>query len=115
MNHVIIEKLPGQLKTYYSSDSFVDQDKEGLQLSPEYLNSIETPDLPPHELKLKLNTIVMILRNLNVSEGLCNGTRLMITAMENNVIFGKIVTNGSHFGNEISIPLQKLQKIWVLH
>jgi len=34
-------------------------------------------DLPPHDLKLKMYVIIMLLRNLDVAEGLCNETRLM--------------------------------------
>ena len=34
--------------------------------------------MPPHELKLKEGCIVMLLRNLHATRGLCNGTRLRV-------------------------------------
>ena len=58
-----------------------DQQDETFSFTPEFLNSIEIADLPPHELKLKekKNVVTMLLRNLDVSEDLCNGTRLITT------------------------------------
>ena len=51
---------------------------QGIEFTPEFLNSIDTADLPPHDLKIKKNTIVMLLRNLDISEGMCNGTVLLL-------------------------------------
>ena len=35
--------------------------------------------MPPHILELKINSIVMLIRNVDKTQGLCNGTRLIIT------------------------------------
>lgn len=64
----------------------------GMTYPSEYLNSINTAELPPHELKLKKNAIIMLLRNLDVSEGMCNGTRLIVTELCNHIIKAKILT-----------------------
>jgi ATP-dependent DNA helicase PIF1 len=45
----------------------------------------------------------MLLRNLNQSSGLCNGTRLIVTALGDKIIEAKIMT-GSHKGNTVYIP-----------
>ena len=45
----------------------------------------------------------MLLRNLNQSLGLCNGTRIMITQLGDNVIEGTIIT-GTHAGERTHIP-----------
>jgi hypothetical protein len=45
----------------------------------------------------------MLLRNLNQSEGLCNGTRLLITSLCDKVIEGQIMT-GIHKSKNVLIP-----------
>ena len=45
----------------------------------------------------------MLLRNLDPSAGLCNGTRLIITALKTRVIEAKILT-GTHAGEPAFIP-----------
>ena len=45
-------------------------------LLPEYLNSLNPSSLPPYEQNLRKHYIVMLIRNISINEGLCNGTRL---------------------------------------
>ncbi|KAJ4848260.1 hypothetical protein Tsubulata_023603 [Turnera subulata] len=45
----------------------------------------------------------MILRNINPSIGLCNGTRLIMTQLGTKVIEEKSIT-GSHCGIKVYIP-----------
>ena len=45
----------------------------------------------------------MLLRNLNQSLGLCNGTRLIVTNLGDNVIEAVIIT-GTHTGHRTYIP-----------
>lgn len=45
----------------------------------------------------------MLLRNLSQSDGLCNGTRLIITNLGHSVIEAKIIT-GSNVGDIVYIP-----------
>ena len=93
---------PGEYKSYKSHDSVKDKQEGGIEFTPEFLNSIEIADLPPHELKLKINTIIMLMRNLNTSEGMCNETRLIVTELCNNVVKAKIIT-GEKAGQEVHI------------
>ncbi|XP_036146017.1 ATP-dependent DNA helicase PIF1-like [Monomorium pharaonis] len=44
----------------------------------EYLSTLNPAILPPHKLRLKKYTVIMLIRNLNISEGLYNGTTLLI-------------------------------------
>ncbi|CAJ2628103.1 uncharacterized protein LOC123889435 [Trifolium pratense] len=72
-------------------------------ITPEFLNSLHTLGLPNHHIKLKIGTpIIMLMRNLDQAEGLCNRTRLIITKMAEHVIEGKIMS-GKHAGNDTCI------------
>jgi ATP-dependent DNA helicase PIF1 len=42
----------------------------------------------------------MLLRNLNQADGLCNGTRLVITALGDMIIEAQIMT-GNHAGDTV--------------
>ena len=46
---------------------------------------------------------IMLLRNLNQSSGLCNGTRLVITQLYDKIIEAKILA-GSNIGHKVFIP-----------
>lgn len=46
---------------------------------------------------------IILLRNLNPSEGLCNGTRLICRGLQSKVIDAEIIT-GSHIGKHVFIP-----------
>ncbi|XP_063981041.1 ATP-dependent DNA helicase PIF1-like [Diachasmimorpha longicaudata] len=59
---------------------------------PEYLNTLNPPNLPPHELRLRNNCIIMLIRNLRVNEGLFNGTRLQVLELANNLLRCRILT-----------------------
>ncbi|CAA0842094.1 PIF1 helicase, partial [Striga hermonthica] len=63
-----------------------------------FLNSIKCYGFPNHELHLKVGTPVMLLRNIDHSIGLCNGTRLVITKLFTHMFECKILTgsNGGH-------------------
>uniref|UniRef100_A0A0D2ZWH3 ATP-dependent DNA helicase n=1 Tax=Brassica oleracea var. oleracea TaxID=109376 RepID=A0A0D2ZWH3_BRAOL len=83
-------------REYLSADTFAEdeQHSEEFKMSYplEYLNSLEFPGLPAHKLRLKVGVPVMLLRNLNQKEGLCNGTRLIVTHMGEKVIKTELLT-----------------------
>ena len=63
--------------------------------------------MPPHELQLKTNSIIMLLRNLDIAKGLCNGTWFVVRNLYENVIDAETLT-GSNSGYHVLIPLIKL-------
>ena len=46
------------------------------------MDDLKKNSLPPHELNLKIGLQVMLIRNINVNSGVCNGTRLIILNIE---------------------------------
>lgn len=64
------------------------------------MNSIKISGLPNHSIRLRIGTPVMIIRNLDPTEGLCNGTRLQITQMGDHLIEAKFLT-GTRVGEKV--------------
>uniref|UniRef100_A0A2C9VEH9 DNA helicase Pif1-like 2B domain-containing protein n=1 Tax=Manihot esculenta TaxID=3983 RepID=A0A2C9VEH9_MANES len=56
-----------------------------------------------HKVSLKINTLIILLRNLNPSLGLYNGTRLLIREFDNRIIKAEIIS-GSYAGVQVCIP-----------
>jgi ATP-dependent DNA helicase PIF1 len=104
INRNIIEKIDGEGKIYYSSDSVVSEDPNDVNIYPvEFLNSQTPSGVPPHVLLLKSGTIVMLIRNLNPKKGLCNGTRMIVRELHQRFITCEIISE-SHRGDIVIIP-----------
>ncbi|XP_019157989.1 PREDICTED: ATP-dependent DNA helicase PIF1-like [Ipomoea nil] len=97
----------GDSRTYYSCDSVCKSDSNGSLLdevhTPEFLNGIRASGVPNHALTLKVGSLVMLLRNIDHSLGLCNGTRLVVTKLADHVIEGKIMS-GNNAGTKVLVP-----------
>uniref|UniRef100_A0ABD2WQX7 ATP-dependent DNA helicase n=1 Tax=Trichogramma kaykai TaxID=54128 RepID=A0ABD2WQX7_9HYME len=108
LNNRVLKLLKSDSKCYYSIDCAiqkgVDQTEEDIHLSYpiEMLNDIRE-GLPPHKLELKVNAIVILIRNLSIQDGLCNGTRLKILKLFEYNIECEIIT-GECVGNKVFIP-----------
>ena len=76
-NQIISDILEGDIHSYFSVDE-VDAD-ESLDLPIESIHQLLPSGYPPHKLKLKLGTIVIVFRNLSTNEGIVNGTRAIVT------------------------------------
>ncbi|XP_073362434.1 uncharacterized protein [Aegilops tauschii subsp. strangulata] len=88
INIRMIERFQGDEVIYHSFDSAED-DPYGYY-AQEFLNGLTPNGLPPHALKLKLNCPVILLRNIDPANGLCNGTRLVVRGFERNTIDAEI-------------------------
>ncbi|KAK9110225.1 hypothetical protein Sjap_018285 [Stephania japonica] len=75
VNTLLIHRFLGEVFRYYSFDEAIDENISSINL--EFLNSLSLSGFPPHELILKKNCPIMLLCNINPSERLCNGTRLI--------------------------------------
>jgi ATP-dependent DNA helicase PIF1 len=58
--------------------------------------------MPPHCLALKVGVPIILLRNLDATLGLCNGTLLIIWRLAQRLIVVQII-GGAHAGNIVNI------------
>ncbi|XP_021979692.1 uncharacterized protein LOC110875797 [Helianthus annuus] len=70
---------------------------------PDFLHFFVFSGMPPHALHLKEGLPIMLLRNIKPSQGLCNGTSLIITDLGKFLIKARILT-GSNRGDTAFIP-----------
>jgi len=61
----------GEAVTFKSIDSAIEE-FGNMALPPQHYHTQTPSGMPPHELTLKEGCIVILLRNLDVSLGLCN-------------------------------------------
>eukprot|EP00267_Zea_mays_P045112 XP_020397355.1 uncharacterized protein LOC109941227 [Zea mays] len=89
INVKMIDRFQGEHMVYHSFDSAMDDPHN--YYPPEFLNTLTPNGLPPHVLKLKIGCPVILLRNIDPANGLCNGTRLVVRGFQRNSIDAEIV------------------------
>ncbi|KAF8094778.1 hypothetical protein N665_0353s0009, partial [Sinapis alba] len=118
INTYLLSKIPSTAREYLSSDSIeleATPDDDWTSHYPlEYLNSLEFPGLPNHKLCLKVGAPVMVLRNLNQDQGLCNGTRMMVTRLGSRIVEAQPMT-GTGVGEPVLIPRIQLTPTDTIH
>ncbi len=112
VNNAILESLFEESHTYLSVNSLTPTE-EGASVAAgvsmdslypvEFFNTLQFGDIANHELELKVGVLILLLRNLNQSIGLCNGTRLIVKRLGQCVIEAKIIT-GNNVNKRVFIP-----------
>ncbi|XP_076894065.1 uncharacterized protein LOC143546210 [Bidens hawaiensis] len=106
INSMVIDMAAGTTRTYTSIDSVVPHPGDNTDIEVlypvEYLNLLNFTGLPTHVLELKVNSPVVLLRNLNPKDGLCNGTRLIVTQLLPAIVEAQIMT-GKFIGRKVYI------------
>ena len=93
LNTVMNDLLPGTGDIFCSSDTLENTD-DLLRFNTEYLNTLTPNGFPPHQLVLKPGMPMMLLRNLNPRQGLCNGSRLVYEKSLDRVLQCKLTGSG---------------------
>ena len=88
ISSTIQELIPGEEKIYVSINTMTDKDKN-VNFPAEFLSSLNIPRMPLDCLKLKVGSLIILLRNM-YSPKLCNSTRLCIKQLRNNIIEANI-------------------------
>jgi len=102
-DYILQRRVVGSTKTYISEDCAIEDEETDNFVPLEYLHSQTPTGMPPHILTLKVGAVIMLLRNLDPLRGLCNGTRLIVTRLHNNVIHSDILS-GTFQGEHVMIP-----------
>jgi len=104
LNAELLNRFPGEKHVLLGSDSVELEDEAMNEYQPypvEYLNSLVSSSLPLAHLELKIGCPVMLLRNLDASKGLCNGTRLRVLEIRRKVLKCRIMSRDRRFGGKI--------------
>jgi hypothetical protein len=90
-------------RTYASVDRTQDPEDMRVKCPPEQLHSLQPPGMPPHNLHVKTGMPLILLRNLNVRRGLCNGTRAIVVRA-NKYSLQLRITSGRLAGETVYVP-----------
>ena len=69
----------------------------------EFLQQLNTGGLPPALLCLKVGSPVILLRNLDPGEGLCNGTRMVVLNVRRKVLQCRIISKDRRFKDKVML------------
>jgi ATP-dependent DNA helicase PIF1 len=94
-------RFSGDKHVYYIYDEVEDDTQNNYPL--DFLNSLTPNGLRAHELTIKKSCPIILLRNLDPHNGLCNDTRLIVRGLVRSCIDAEIV-NGQHAGTRVFIP-----------
>ena len=72
-------------------------------IQPEILNTFSPSEFPLHKLELKISAPLMLLRNLDPMNSLCNGTRLRLLRSTCHILECRVL-GGDNANNVVSIP-----------
>ncbi|XP_027166434.1 uncharacterized protein LOC113766438 [Coffea eugenioides] len=100
INQRLILQFEGQLQEYTSRDKCIDTSEQTIM--EDLLNSLTPNGFPPHKLLLKPYCPIMLLRNIDPPQGLCNGTRLICKSLSSNIMHA-VITCGEFAGKEVFI------------
>uniref|UniRef100_A0A183CMG6 ATP-dependent DNA helicase n=1 Tax=Globodera pallida TaxID=36090 RepID=A0A183CMG6_GLOPA len=98
-----------QTERVYLSVDTVDPDSPmdvlALNVAERYIENIygkTPPGMPEHSLQLKIGAVMMVIKNISVAHGLCNGTRVQIITLGDNIITCRYI-QGPRAGTEFAM------------
>ena len=101
INGILEAKVPGNALKLSSADALEDA-RDLMRFSVEYLNTLTPNGFPRHLLELKPGMPLIILRNISPKEGLCNGTKVtFIRCLSNKLLLCKLIGTTN---KEVLIP-----------
>ena len=102
INVHLLQQIPTGDGFHYKSIDTITDPSVAVQFPPEYLNTIDMPGVPPHNLHLKPGVPIMLLRNLDPPK-LCNGTRMIVNKLRKHLIEA-VILDGKFQKEHVFIP-----------
>lgn len=106
INARVLDLFPGEMHELWANDEALDADhhlEDCNQYPPELLHTMTPSGFPLAHLRLKIGCPIMVLRNLQPREGVCNGSRGIVTRIDRRVLEARLFT-----GQTILIPRIRL-------
>jgi ATP-dependent exoDNAse (exonuclease V) alpha subunit len=105
LNQKMLDPFAGEEIVFHSADTALTE--EGLdnnfEYPTEFLNTVKASGLPLAKLCLKIGCPIMVLRNLDPSRGLCNGSRGILTRIQPHILEIRLL-GGDYHGKCTFIP-----------
>ena len=109
INELLLDRFPGEVHDLWAVNEAHNLDT-GMEsqspYTPEVLHGTNPPGFPLTHLKLKIGCPVIVLRNLHSDEGICNGSRGIVTCITWTVVEVRLLG-----GDSCLIPWVKLISI----
>jgi hypothetical protein len=102
LNTQIAEVVHGRKHVFLSADWVETRDDQPMAISTKFLNTITLGSMPPHHLALKVGIHDILLRNLDATSRLCNGTCLIIWRLAWRLIVMQII-DSAHARNIVNV------------
>ena len=103
-NDDMVKQLHGELYILKSFDQCIEEVHQAMY-DADFLNKIPVAGVPPSILHLKVNAVIILIRNLNVKAGHCNGTRYIVEYISQRLIKAKkLYANNNDENATVFIP-----------
>ena len=101
INSQVLTYFPGQATTFINADSVTESEFD--YVPAEMLHTLEPSGFPQHELTVKVGAPLLLLRNLDPSLGLYNGTRMVVVNFTSHILECRVLSrNGQRVSDDQS-------------
>jgi hypothetical protein len=117
LNDYILGKFTGATEVLHSVDSAnVNRQHPGEHEVPiEMLQSLQLASIPPAKLQVWLGCPLIVMRNLSIKRGLCNGTQVMLTGIRQQVLQVQLPDGRYKMIPRINFISEERSMPWVLY
>ncbi|XP_059486735.1 uncharacterized protein LOC132203177 isoform X2 [Neocloeon triangulifer] len=112
VNSMVLQQLPGDVTHLLSDDSIEDDDPDDPILNGDYgngrmpvlleeLNDHTDNSIPDHSIPMKKGAVIILMRNIDVSSGLVNGTRISVSDFSRTRIRGTVLSGSDNIKGRV--------------